>query len=156
MYNNLNTYKNKNLSLEKSLSFHKELLEDADIDLNDGGSLVLNNEKLKAHSRIVLQNSKQQNKHTYKRYFHYHGRFWDKVTVAFDRKFVLDKVDFKKEDQEYILKLENILNDVKITVVEFELLLRMKMSGNNEFHQGDVQTLDQARRSLETTFPNEL
>ncbi|CAG8485659.1 11111_t:CDS:2 [Funneliformis caledonium] len=140
MYNNLNTYKNKNLSLDKSLSFHKELLEDADIDLNDGGSLVQNNEKLKAHSRIVLQNSEQQNKHTSNIFI-----ITEDVQRLLKRKEILlyrDKIsifnhtikqDFKKEDEEYILKLENILNDVKITVVEFELLLRMKMSGITNF-----------------------
>ncbi|CAI2165564.1 18999_t:CDS:2 [Funneliformis geosporum] len=66
------------------------------------------------------------------------------------------KVDFRKEDHEYISKLENILNGVNITIVEFELLLRLKISGNIEFHQDNVQTLDQARRHLETAFPNEL
>ncbi|CAG8623378.1 11875_t:CDS:2 [Funneliformis caledonium] len=158
-YNDLNTYKNKNLSLEKSLTFHKEkLLEDANIDLNDGETLVQNNEELKSRSRIVLQIAEQQNKLTSDIFILTKDVLRKEILLYRDKISIFNHimVDFKKEDQEYILKLEKILNDVKITVVEFELLLRMKMSGNNEFHQGDVQTLDQARRYLETSFPNEL
>ena len=46
-----------------------------------------------------------------------------------------------------------ILNVVNMTSVEFELLVRLKMAGNIEFHQDRVQTLDQAKKYLGTLPP---
>ncbi|CAB4440556.1 unnamed protein product [Rhizophagus irregularis] len=81
---------------------------------------------------------------------------WKEIVCIYNRRVNTGK-DFKSEDYEYLTKLEEVLNKVNITKVEFELLFRMKRTSNCEFHQDrKKRTLDQELDSLEVSFPNEL
>jgi hypothetical protein len=43
-----------------------------------------------------------------------------------------------------------------MSLEEFELLFRLKKESNLEFHQNKIQTLDEAKKNLETEFPEDL
>src|SRR5438046_2482741 len=71
---------------------------------------------------------------------------WSKVRNAIRKKRKNDEMDFKQEELEFISKLEKILEDVKMTVNEFELLMKMKAMSNTEFHKDGVQLLKEAKK----------
>ncbi|CAI2179007.1 7894_t:CDS:1 [Funneliformis geosporum] len=80
---------------------------------------------------------------------------WFYVAAAFNRKIKLEKSDFRQNEKIYITRIENILKDVQMTISEFELLMRMKMISNVEFHKSKTQTMKEAKEQLDS-LSNEL
>ncbi|CAG8751077.1 3712_t:CDS:1, partial [Rhizophagus irregularis] len=44
--------------------------------------------------------------------------------------------------------------EVKISLEEYELLIRQKKESNIESHQDKIKTFDEAKRDLEADFPD--
>ncbi|GBC04801.1 hypothetical protein RclHR1_05890002 [Rhizophagus clarus] len=78
------------------------------------------------------------------------------IVQAFNTKIYNNNVDFGKEYYDCLSNLKNILKEVKMSLEEFELLFRLKKESNHEFHQNEIQTLDDAKKELETEFPEDL
>ncbi|CAG8473484.1 8006_t:CDS:2 [Funneliformis mosseae] len=81
---------------------------------------------------------------------------WVVVRSAINRKMKFKKMNFKKDEIEFISKLEKTLSSVKMSVEEFELLMNLKAKSNAEFHKGEDQDPKIVKRQLETTLPDEL
>ncbi|RGB35677.1 hypothetical protein C1646_759012 [Rhizophagus diaphanus] len=81
---------------------------------------------------------------------------WDKAESAINKKFRFGKVNFKKEDEEFISKLQNFLQEFNLTVEDIELMVLFKRKSNTEFHQGERLGLVEVREKFETSFPESL
>jgi hypothetical protein len=75
-------------------------------------------------------------------------------TQKFNTKIDNNKVDFRISEMQYIRRLEEILNEVSITIEEFESLIRLRNKSNHQFHKGS-QTRDEANIQLES-FPDHI
>jgi hypothetical protein len=78
------------------------------------------------------------------------------IVQAFNMKIYNNKVGFGKEYDDCLSNLKKILKEVKMSLEEFELLFRLKKESNFKFHQNKIQTLDEAKKDLETEFPEDL
>jgi hypothetical protein len=74
---------------------------------------------------------------------------WNAIAHAFSIKIKRKKTDFIPDAREYIELLKNILDEVNITLEEFELLMKFKWKGNDEFHTDEFQTEEEALEELE-------
>ncbi|RIA81330.1 hypothetical protein C1645_837185 [Glomus cerebriforme] len=149
-------------------------------------NLLEANKELYTHATLVLQITKQQNEITNNTFTLTEDilsklkrkeilRFKDKISAfnniikrklgfddyhgivqAFNMKIYNNKVDFGKEYDDYLLNLKKILKEVKMSLEEFELLFRLKKESNFEFYQNEIQTLDEAKKDLETEFSEDL
>ncbi|CAG8598740.1 9647_t:CDS:1 [Funneliformis caledonium] len=81
---------------------------------------------------------------------------WVVVRSAINRKRKFKKMNFKKDEIEFISKLEKTLSSVKMSVEEFELLMNLKTKSNAEFHKSEDQDPKIVKQQLETTLPDEL
>src|SRR3954447_2951697 len=79
-----------------------------------------------------------------------------RIVDAFNMKIFNKKVDFEKEYDDCLSNLKKVLKEFKMSIEEFELLFRLKRESNLEFHQNKIQTLDEAKKDLETEFPEDL
>ncbi|PKY60073.1 hypothetical protein RhiirA4_483353 [Rhizophagus irregularis] len=79
---------------------------------------------------------------------------WKKISRAFDSKIDKERVDFRQSDMEHIKRLEEIINEVDISIEEFECLMRLRNKSNHKFHKGS-QTMDEAKNQLKS-FPENI
>jgi len=75
-------------------------------------------------------------------------RGWAKLMGAFDEKTASEKVNFRSQDKEYISQLEVILDEIQMSIDDFEKLYKMKNESNVEFHD-QANTLAEARNRFE-------
>ncbi|RIA90288.1 hypothetical protein C1645_823509 [Glomus cerebriforme] len=78
------------------------------------------------------------------------------IVNAFNMKIFNKKVDFEKEYDDCLSNLKKVLKEFKMSLEEFELLFRLKKESNLEFYQNKIQTLDEAKKDLETEFSEDL
>ncbi|CAB5174545.1 unnamed protein product [Rhizophagus irregularis] len=81
---------------------------------------------------------------------------WAKVKAAINRKLRTNKVNFKQNEEEYISKLRNFLQEINMTVEDIELMMILKKKSNAEFHQGERLDPEEMREKFETSFPEGL
>ncbi|RGB26374.1 hypothetical protein C1646_770522 [Rhizophagus diaphanus] len=83
---------------------------------------------------------------------------WDKIVNIFT-KSICQNTDYylleNEEEDKLFERLDEILKKVKMTLGEFEYLIRLNKKRNLQFHKND-QSLDEAKRQLEMTFPKDL
>lgn len=70
------------------------------------------------------------------------------VIGAFDVKAASGKVNFRSQDEEYISQLKITLDEVQMSIYDFEKLYKMKNESNVEF-QDQENTLAEARERFE-------
>lgn len=81
---------------------------------------------------------------------------WVKVRAAINRKLRNRKVDFKRDEEEYISKLRNFLREINMTVEDIELMMILKKKNNAKFHKRERLELEEVREEFETLFPEDL
>ncbi len=81
---------------------------------------------------------------------------WIEVKNAINRKIRGGKADFEQGEKECILQLENLLDNVGMTINDIELLMLLKTKSDAEFQRCKTQTIEEARTQLETSFPDDL
>ncbi|CAG8647737.1 20655_t:CDS:2 [Rhizophagus irregularis] len=74
---------------------------------------------------------------------------WAKLLGALDKKSASGKVNFRSQQNEYIVQLEIILDVVQMTVDVFEQLYNMKNESNVQFHD-KAKNLAEARNRFES------
>ena len=74
---------------------------------------------------------------------------WAKLISVIDEKLVSGKVNFRTQQNEYIVQLEIILNEVQMTVNDFEKLYNMKSESNIQFHD-KAKNLAETRNQFES------
>jgi hypothetical protein len=79
---------------------------------------------------------------------------WKKISRAFDSKIDKERVDFRQSEMEHIKRLEEIINEVDISIEEFECLMRLRNKSNHKFHKGS-QTMDEAKNQPKS-FPENI
>ena len=83
---------------------------------------------------------------------------WDKIVNIFT-KSICQNTDYylleNEEEDKLFERLDEILKKDKMTLGEFEYLIRLNRKRNLQFHKND-QSLDEAKRQLEMTFPKDL
>ncbi|GBB96630.1 hypothetical protein RclHR1_00280022 [Rhizophagus clarus] len=185
-YRELNTFEARDLSLKKSLKVKKELLNNIfknpeeeegawikqkdDVEniskhivliakqkdeiINDTFALTESALKLLKRKEVLCYRDKvgDFNNEVKKRFTR---DDWGEIMSVFNRKINTNK-NFRKVDEKYLIKLKVVLKEVDIDLEEFELLLRLKRTGNYEFYQDKAKTLDQEIEDLEISFPEEL
>ncbi|RIA96748.1 hypothetical protein C1645_733009 [Glomus cerebriforme] len=75
-------------------------------------------------------------------------RGWTRLMSAFDQKIVCEKVNFRSQDIEYISQLRITLDEIQMSIYDFELLYKMRQESNVEFHD-QVRTLAEAEERFE-------
>ncbi|PKY54186.1 hypothetical protein RhiirA4_409660, partial [Rhizophagus irregularis] len=81
---------------------------------------------------------------------------WAKVRAAINRKLRNRKVDFKRDEEEYISKLRNFLQEINMTVEDIELMMILKKKNNAEFHKRERLEPKELKEKFETLFPEDL
>ncbi|CAB5311951.1 unnamed protein product [Rhizophagus irregularis] len=81
---------------------------------------------------------------------------WAKVRAAINRKLRNGKVDFKRDEEEYISKLRNFLQEINMTVEDIELMMILKKKNNAEFHKRERLEPKELKEKFETLFPEDL
>lgn len=81
---------------------------------------------------------------------------WAKVRAAINGKLRTKKVNFKRNEEQYISKLRNFLQEVNMTVEDIERMILFKKKSNAEFHQGERLEPGEMREKFETSFPEDL
>lgn len=74
---------------------------------------------------------------------------WAKLIGALDEKSASGKVNFRSQQNKYIVQLEIILDEVQMTVDDFEQLYNMKNESNVQFHD-KAKNLAEARNRFES------
>ncbi|CAB4424514.1 unnamed protein product [Rhizophagus irregularis] len=167
--NKLHTLESRNLSLNKSLTIKKQILNDIVKDFKDfneeeGAWLKQKGEvkDVSKHLFYIIEQKDEVLNDTFtlteevllnllgrKEIFRYRDKVSDFIAEV--------KKDWGlEEDEKFLTELKKVLNSVNMTTDEFELLFRMKHNSNNEFYQKKMKTLDQEINSLEVSFPNDL
>ncbi|RGB43477.1 hypothetical protein C1646_488551 [Rhizophagus diaphanus] len=80
---------------------------------------------------------------------------WVKVRAAINRKLRNRKVDFKRDEEEYISKLRNFLQEINMTVEDIELIMILKKN-NAVFHKRERLEPKELKEKFETLFPEDL
>ncbi|PKY38224.1 hypothetical protein RhiirA4_414000 [Rhizophagus irregularis] len=174
--NKLHTLESRNLSLNKSLTIKKQILNDIVKDFKDfneeeGAWLKQKGEvkDVSKHLFYIIEQKDEVLNDTFtlteevllnllgrKEIFRYRDKVSDFIAeVKKDWGLFVGQV-FREEDEKFLTELKKVLNSVNMTTDEFELLFRMKHNSNNEFYQKKMKTLDQEINSLEVSFPNDL
>ncbi|CAB5391851.1 unnamed protein product [Rhizophagus irregularis] len=150
-HNKLHTLESRNLSLNKSLTIKKQILNDIVKDFNEEEEAWLKQKgevkDVSKHLFHIIEQKDEVLNDTF--------TLTEEIMSIFNRKLNTGQV-IRKEDEKFLTELKKILNSVNMTTDEFELLFRMKRNSNNEFHQDEIKTLDQEINSLEVSFPNNL
>jgi Glu-tRNA(Gln) amidotransferase subunit E-like FAD-binding protein len=81
---------------------------------------------------------------------------WAKVKAAINRKLRSKKVNFKQNEEEYISKLRNFLQEINMTVENIERIMLFKKKSNAKFHQGERLEPEKMREKFEMSFPEDL
>ncbi|CAB4393372.1 unnamed protein product [Rhizophagus irregularis] len=83
---------------------------------------------------------------------------WDRISTIFTKSILEDTDHYvleNEEDDRLFERLVEILDQVNITLGEFEYLVRLNKMCNTEFHINN-QPLCEAKKQLEMTFPEHL
>ncbi|GBB99853.1 hypothetical protein RclHR1_36590002 [Rhizophagus clarus] len=80
---------------------------------------------------------------------------WTDVQFAVYRKIRGEKLNYVHSEQECISRLTKVLEDIDMSLQDFELLILMKIKSNKEFHGDELETVAQAKERLQK-FPGEM
>ncbi|CAG8467608.1 uncharacterized protein OCT59_014037 [Rhizophagus irregularis] len=171
-YNKLHTLESRNLSLNKSLTIKKQILNDIVKDFNEKkGAWLKQKGEVKDVSKHLFHIIEQKDEvlnDTFtlteevlnllgrKEIFHYKDKVSDfnveveqrlgsvcwNKIMSIFNRKLNTEQVIRKEDEKFLTELKKVLNSVNMTTNEFELLFRIKRNSNNKFHQDEMKTLD--------------
>jgi hypothetical protein len=82
---------------------------------------------------------------------------WNRAYSAVNKKVENEKANYARSESNDVSKLETELNNVHLTLEEYELLVVIKCRSNCEFHGNKYQSRKDARKKLEgSSFPKDM